>query len=360
MLSRSVLLQAALAALATSQETVFQRVIASGPYGAASGGVVSSDDTLQQRFAQANQNPNVTKSYKFTPFYVGGVNNGGVTSPDESNVWTLRLNVSDFSVPNAREAFPDEQGGFVDPHISNTVFELEWGTDESFRSALNGSTSPACIAITTASFLPNVTNLITDDNNDGDCGPVLGQDCVQALYASATNLNSCNFGFWESLPECASTIGASRSYAQYGLERISTNLNSNLSATNASYEDVGYAAVANGTDGRYGFESISTDAYNGTNTTIYDMEATRMYVMLLQISPADGTSGLWTQNALCMRANTTKLPVKNGNGGDGSGGGDGSSGSPTPSDNLAPTMMPAAGKVVGVFAGIGLGMYALI
>lgn len=58
------------------------------PYGILSNG--RGDAEAIQRFQQANQNPNVTKSFQFTPFYVGGVNNGGTITPDESNEWTLR------------------------------------------------------------------------------------------------------------------------------------------------------------------------------------------------------------------------------------------------------------------------------
>ena len=212
------------------------------------------------------------------------------------------------------------------------------------------------MAITTASFLPNVTNLFNDGNDSGDCRPVLGEECTNVLLASGNGRDSCTFDFWEQIPECASTLGASRSYAEYGLGRLSFNLNSNGSAQNASYEDVGYAAVANGTDGRYAFVSQSTEAYNGTNTTVYETEATRLYVMLLSIAPANGQGGLWSQHALCMRANATQLPVKDDDGSGNSGG----DGSPTTSDNLAPTIMPDKVASTLSLAGIGLGLYALL
>lgn len=268
-------------------------------------------------------------------------------------------------MPNARPAFPSEQPGYVDPHITNTVFELDWDGDDSFRSALNGSTRPVCIAMTTASFLPNVTSLFTDDNDSGDCEPILGAECVNAILASGSGLDSCSYDIWESLPECASTIGASRSYAEYGLSRVSTNINANYTANNASYADVGYEAIANGTDGQYGFSSRSTDADNATNTTIFDDEASRLYVMLVSVSPYQGQFGLWSHNALCMRASAARLDEgsEDSSGdeedsGSSNGSGDGAAGSEN--ENAASALMTSSrtGSVLA-FAGM-LGLFALL
>ena len=90
MLSRSVLVHTTLISLGTCQDRVYQDLVAGGPYGAASGGAFVADEQTQERFARANQSPNITKSFEFPLFYVGGVNNAGRVAPDESNVWTLR------------------------------------------------------------------------------------------------------------------------------------------------------------------------------------------------------------------------------------------------------------------------------
>lgn len=172
--------------------------------------------------------------------------------------------------------------------MTNTVFELDWPKDESFRSALNGSTAPVCVAITTGNFRPNVTNLFTEDNDSGDCTPILGEECINAIFASSSDLDDCSYDNWTDLPECASTLGSLGTYDEFGLSRISFNMGGNQTANNASYEDAGYDAIASGTGGRYGLYSHTTDAYNGTNTTLYEEEATRLYLMALQISPYQG------------------------------------------------------------------------
>ena len=59
---------------------------------------------------------------------------------------SLGVTVSDFAVPNARARFPDELGPLVDPHVVNTVHELEWEGDEDLSEALGGTDGRFCLA----------------------------------------------------------------------------------------------------------------------------------------------------------------------------------------------------------------------
>lgn len=265
------------------------------------------------------------------------------------------VNVSDFALPDARPEFPGEEADFVDPHITNTVFSLDWHQDESFRSALNGSAAPVCATITTGNFLPNVTNLFTDDNDSADCEPVLGRDCVDAILASGRDLDACSFDIWTDLPECAASLGASAFYDTYGLSILSFDMNRNATGGNASFAEVGYEAIANGTDGQYGFFSQSSDPYSAANTTLFDEEATRLHVMVLSFAPDRSGVGLWSQKAMCVRANATRLNVEDGrpsdgDGGEGSGGGNIS--------NVASTLTAGTGNMGSALALAGLWLAA--
>lgn len=140
-------------------------------------------------------------------------------------------------------------------------------------------------------------------------------------------------------------------------------MNSNDSAPNVSYEEAGYGAVANGTDGRYGFVSEATEAYDAMNATLFEEAAGRLHVMLFNFAPYQGQSGLWSQKALCVRADPRQLSVENG-GADGSeeagsgGGSDDSQGE----GNSATTFLPGTGTkgVTLALAGVWLGMVALL
>lgn len=220
-------------------------------------------------------------------------------------------------------------------------------------------------------FLPNITNRFTADNTDGDCTPVLGEACTQAILTSrqSGSTNQCNFELWESLPECASTLGASRSYDQYGLSRLTWNMNGNSSARNASFADIGYEAVANGTDGRYGFFSQTSEVYNAANETVYEAEATKLRIILLSITPYQGQFGLIANTALCVRADARELevPEDESTGGGGDDGGDGDDGSGDSSSeggdgeegegNAASTMVPGATLAL---VGAWLGVFSLL
>ena len=236
--------------------------------------------------------------------------------------------MTDFAVPDAVRAFPGEQPAFVNPHVTNTVFELEWPQGGSLKSALNGSTNPFCFSLTLASFLPNLTNLVTEESNNGDCGPVLGEECINALQLQTGGTgDECAIASLQDEPACVASLGTSHWWTGGGGLATTAALNVNRTTSNAT----GYDAVVNGTDGRYGMYSTSTEAYNATNTTLYEEAANQLYVMLLSIAPADNAGGPWAQTALCMRANASRLAVEDDAGSDG-GGGEGDEGGDSGSD----------------------------
>lgn len=90
--SRPLVAFVALVAAAVAQDTItYSDIFAGGPYGAAS--TEPTNDPQRARFAEANLNPNVTRSFQFTPFHLDGVFNSGSNAIDESNVWTLRESI---------------------------------------------------------------------------------------------------------------------------------------------------------------------------------------------------------------------------------------------------------------------------
>lgn len=74
------------------------------------------------------------------------------------------------------------------PNATETLNETairhnEQSTDGSAQTFGNSSTyNPICMTVVATPMWPNVTNKLQDDN-DGDCEAVLGEDCVRALLA---------------------------------------------------------------------------------------------------------------------------------------------------------------------------------
>lgn len=89
MLQQKLALFTAMAPFAVAQNTTIYRDTnaVGSPYGAFTGD--SGTEEGYQRFAEANSNPNVTKSFQFAPFYLDGVFSNGANSPDLENEWTL-------------------------------------------------------------------------------------------------------------------------------------------------------------------------------------------------------------------------------------------------------------------------------
>jgi hypothetical protein len=118
-----------------------------------------------------------------------------------SHLLPCSVNVTSLSVPDARLDLDSSNGPpLPDPRVVVTTFDLTWpnatetlnetairrneqSMDGSAQALGNSSTyNPICMSVVATPMWPNVTNKLQDDN-DGDCEAVLGEDCVRALLA---------------------------------------------------------------------------------------------------------------------------------------------------------------------------------
>ena len=255
-------------------------------------------------------------------------------------------------MPNARAQFPDELGPLVDPHVVNTVHQLEWEGDEDLSEALGGTDEPFCVAYFHVSrhhegdnsrpkkfffswfglrtradtpqgdFPANVTNKITDETGKNSyCGPALGEACVRALKKDGRIQSGCSGTKkpWFSLPECADTVGAVLRPAQIGTSTIANGKNSK-NDTNTNSTSTGSKTFRDSGDG---FLSISSAAFNGSDRETYYNATNRLQIVMLQANHPESGSLNSEPKLLCMRVNTTELPEPEEGEAEGEGDGDG-------------------------------------
>lgn len=216
----------------------------------------------------------------------------------ESSTW--RVNVSSVSVPDARPPYPSENGPLEDPHVVQTVYDLQFPGGGSIDDYIyrTGDGQPRSICATVFhppfhvnNFPPNVTNRFKEDDN-GNCAGVLGEDCVKAYLQSATgsSIDGC-YNFDYNVPECTNTLRAATeqattTFSEYSCPR---KLFSRNVLTTRQGLGNGTAPNGTGTDNRpynetqsgVGFWYIQTAAFNGSNTTELDMAENRLQVMVL-------------------------------------------------------------------------------
>ncbi|KAI0509117.1 hypothetical protein F5B22DRAFT_618522 [Xylaria bambusicola] len=238
-------------------------------------------------FSHAEKTPNVTRSIKFNPF-VAPEGNTNITNLTDIE-WTWRVNVSDFSVPNAAAG----RDPLNDPHIVHTTYDFTWPEGGNLSSALPPSTNAVCIQWLDVIGNPaNISNTYTEDNADStDCTPMLGRECVDAIVARASGHRSDCFNIaqsWWSIRQCASTFG-------YILNANNGNL--------GTQEGAIYSTEGSDSISGERFWAATSAAYNGTNTTTYNSAANKLQVMML----APVILNVTYPQLLCTRVNTTHL-----------------------------------------------------
>ncbi|KAI1273890.1 hypothetical protein F5Y07DRAFT_375449 [Xylaria sp. FL0933] len=261
-----------------------------------------ADNYTRSLVQNANQHPNATRSVRFKLFSECGDASEGVD-------WTWRVNVTDFSTPNA-VAQLQVAGGyspatFIDPHVVNTVYEF-MAPGMNISSALNDSVdAPFCISNAHIIGMPaNVTNTYTDDNTRSiDCTPALGAGCVSAILGTTRRSQNKCFSSgesWFNLNACADTLGYAASQTpkhQTGISTVNVNTaNSTLLSTT-------------------GFWGAMSDTHNGTSATTYEAAVNQLQVMMITRPSADD-SNIPESQLLCMRVNTTQLVPKDPGSGD--------------------------------------------
>lgn len=121
--------------------------------------------------------PNATTSVPFNRTYNGTIEQ-----------WRWRVNVTDIAVPDSISSIGRNDVNFTQGlRVANTQWQLEWPA--SVGQTLEGSLRARDgIAYFTA-LISNKPWSITDgysDDNDGDCAPILGEECVESLTEAAS------------------------------------------------------------------------------------------------------------------------------------------------------------------------------
>ncbi|KAM7187609.1 hypothetical protein V8F20_010893 [Naviculisporaceae sp. PSN 640] len=155
---------------------------------------------------QTGLKPNETRSIAFKPY------------PEDleynSTKWTWRVNITDIPVPDKETDFPVGKPSSKSPDTRalRITYDLSWPGGRSLRDTIANDSPRLCVSFPyTIGSMPNVTNNWPEANTDSpDCGPVLGQACVDAILktSSEPDANFCNGGrAWSELPECQSSFG---------------------------------------------------------------------------------------------------------------------------------------------------------
>ncbi|RYP87643.1 hypothetical protein DL769_000466 [Monosporascus sp. CRB-8-3] len=256
-----------------------------------------ADKYTKELILNANANPNGTRSVPFYPFE----GNKNVPEMLQKEKWVWRVNVTDFAAPNAA-------GGFVDPHVVNTVYDFTWPSGGNFASAIGHPMGSFCTTTLLVYSMPvNVTNRYTEeDTGSADCSGLFGEECVARILNDATLTDpsqSCVNATveWSDLPECADTLG-------YTIEQasISSLLTYEIADLDLRPGD--------------GFMSFTTGAFHGADSTYYLNAAHLAQVMLIDTSLIGVEKGGKLSGGpqlLCMRVNATEMlsEGENGNGG---------------------------------------------
>ncbi|KAI1322374.1 hypothetical protein F5Y16DRAFT_42005 [Xylariaceae sp. FL0255] len=278
-----------------------------GPVDVVGGSVPSNlDSTSTGYLKNAQNNPNSTRTVTFKPFAsVEGLDNDSAAQDLE---FSWRINISDFSAPNAASS---DFNAVTDPHIISASYDFTWSGNSNLSSFFGGTTPSFCFGIFSTPDMPvNVTNAYTSDD-DSDCTKALGSDCVKAILAKNTfsgdpdDGHGCISDEWSTIPECASTLG-------YVLQVVGE---ADVDEFGAGFNDTRIFSEAGG------WYAHISGAQNGSGSDDYYFQANRLHVALLnpviQTSDDNGDDLIGQGPSLiCMRVNSTALPTKYANGTD--------------------------------------------
>ncbi|KAI1120392.1 hypothetical protein F5Y10DRAFT_127619 [Nemania abortiva] len=259
------------------------------------------DDDARDAVVDASRNPTLSRSVTFKPFeqYWEFLPDSSVLRDSE---WTWRINVTNIAAPDA-----DPHNATEDTHVVAATYDFTWPVAGNISTALDGSTSPLCLAsLGELVDLPvNITNAYTDGTGS-DCAPVLGQDCVDAMLAQAPvpNARDCNMTstvLWSSIPECRGSFG------------VSSRLQDGFSVSTPAFN---LSATANHTwESGQGFYWDITELVNGTASQDFLNLGNKVHILMMYTDLGLGNSGgLQRPQLLCSRANVTELPDKDANG----------------------------------------------
>ncbi|KAF2723018.1 hypothetical protein K431DRAFT_302266 [Polychaeton citri CBS 116435] len=262
-----------------------------------------------------------SRAIKFSPFLEEGAGTGRPIY-NNSYQWTWNVTVYDSPLYNA-------SGGYTGRHLPATSQSFEWPNGGNLTSALRGSTEPACVTYLFGELLPNVTNRWGDeDARDADCTSVFGASCLAAMQrtlSSSTARCSQPSMEWRSLPECASSVGASYASADFGPTAETSRINwqsrtailGNHSISEPGYQNCNFTNPSKNVCGSTWAGSPSGivfsatpgfEEYDPSNLTEYNRATRQLQVIFLDVEQVlNNGSTLRVQRPLCMRVDASNV-----------------------------------------------------
>ncbi|KAI8627030.1 hypothetical protein F5Y19DRAFT_444048 [Xylariaceae sp. FL1651] len=290
-------------------------------YGQDIGG--ASFATGDDRAMYAQKNPNATRSVTFKPFE--SLENNSLTPSLQNIEWTWNVNISDYAAENNTVTVAHN---LSDPYITTTSYDFPDDLSQHVLDVLNGTRLSLCFSIlkTYVDLPVSFTNAYNEGNKDQtSCVPALGQSCVDAILSAGRTQESygmCqqSLELVDGLPECSDVL------------RLSDRNNTRLRLSGQDFAaGVDHIGDHNGWYG--GFDNPK----NGSGGAQYYNALNRVHMVLfspqLEKNPVEYYQG---PQLLCMRVNTTQLPVRDLNG-------DGAS---LTSESVAQGNMESSGSVV--------------
>lgn len=155
----------------------------------------------RQIYEDAGRTPNATNDVEFKRTY-----------ENDEETWTWRVNISEVAVPDyPRELGRDDASYSMDRRVINTIWQLGWPEteDDSFLDFLTSRETDVYFQARILVLPSNVTDKY-DENDNGDCVPMLGEDCVKRI-ADETNRGRKELVTWSRFEECRDTLNQDRS-----------------------------------------------------------------------------------------------------------------------------------------------------
>lgn len=240
------------------------------------------------------------------------------------------MNISNVAVPDAIQAFPSEQPPLVDPKIVYVTYDIQWPGAETLNEKINQSESDRnqgqgreiCMTAYDVDVRARYANQYKESDN-GDCESIFGDNCTAGLMSA---LRSSSGGCQSPGPFPQSCIdrflpadeGYNRGASTQGeyfiggmfqdtrLMDISTGLGNGTAQNGTAANGESYNETESGSPFRFWLgnrdfgRGQGRGAVNGTNTTLFDEELSRVQMLALTGFP-DGQSRL-----MCLRVSTEK------------------------------------------------------
>ncbi|KAK8002125.1 hypothetical protein PG991_014347 [Apiospora marii] len=216
---------------------------------------------------------------------------------------------------------PSQPSGVDDnnPYIVSTAYHLSWpnnNNDRNISDALDGANGTICTSALESADVPvrvlnNFATTDTDGNNDnsGDCVPVPGQECVDALLSpqggAVTVENDVCRGPahpWHDLPACRDSLGRDKAS---GTQWAGTPLSGRNPLNNATRPQPWRSG-----DDFYVNVSSPVSGGGGRDSDEYLTRVNQLHVLMLDARVPSSREGqlVGGPQVLCLRVNTTRLP----------------------------------------------------